>query len=253
MNFPLQKFTAGALAIALAFGVSAVPMASFIESTSSSATDDAPQSVQALALQDSQTLVVDSSERAPELHRESYSATSAAEVQAIQQERAAKEKAEAAGIQLAGASAAPKMNGIFSWPVNEYHVGDWQENGFHTSSRPDHNGLDMLAEALTPIYSAHDGTVIRSTDDGGAYGAVVVVQGLVDGKSIITTYPHMSYGTRQVQAGDTIKAGTVLGGVGTTGRSTANHLHFEVKLNGVNIDPRAWLETNLGPVIGPSE
>ncbi|MBN9168540.1 MAG: M23 family metallopeptidase, partial [Microbacterium sp.] len=63
-----------------------------------------------------------------------------------------------------------------------------------------------------------------------------------------TLYGHMTYGSRVVQAGQTVAAGQVIGLVGSTGRSTANHLHFEVMLNGTHVDPLAWLLTNVGPV-----
>uniref|UniRef100_UPI0005630F5A LLM class flavin-dependent oxidoreductase n=1 Tax=Microbacterium sp. B19 TaxID=96765 RepID=UPI0005630F5A len=54
------------------------------------------------------------------------------------------------------------------------------------------------------------------------------------------------YGSRQVQAGDTVAAGQLIGLVGSTGSSTANHLHFEVHINGSVVDPYAWLQQNAG-------
>jgi murein DD-endopeptidase MepM/ murein hydrolase activator NlpD len=56
----------------------------------------------------------------------------------------------------------------------------------------------------------------------------------------------MIYGSRQVQAGETVAAGQLIGFVGSTGRSTANHLHFEVHVNGGLMEPIAWLAANAG-------
>ena len=53
-------------------------------------------------------------------------------------------------------------------------------------------------------------------------------------------------GSRQVAAGQTVTAGQLVGLVGNTGRSTANHLHFEVYLDGTAVDSLAWLEANAG-------
>jgi murein DD-endopeptidase MepM/ murein hydrolase activator NlpD len=56
----------------------------------------------------------------------------------------------------------------------------------------------------------------------------------------------MTYGSRQVQAGETVAAGQLIGFVGSTGRSTANHLHFEVWVNGSLYEPYGWLAANAG-------
>jgi murein DD-endopeptidase MepM/ murein hydrolase activator NlpD len=56
----------------------------------------------------------------------------------------------------------------------------------------------------------------------------------------------MQTGSRQVAAGQTVTAGQLVGLVGSTGRSTANHLHFEVYLDGTAVDSLAWLEANAG-------
>jgi len=200
--------------------------------------------------------VSSSSVIATPLDRDSYSATTLEELEAI---KAAREAEEARIIEAAAAEeraknskttsydSAPlaKMNGIFAWPLTTYTVYDWEQNGFQTSERPDHNGLDMLAPAGTPIYAAHDGTVTVSSESYGAYGVGIVISGPIDGQELNTTYGHMTYGTRAVEVGATVKAGQLIGRVGSTGRSTANHLHFEVRINGNLVDPNAWLTTNL--------
>ena len=73
-------------------------------------------------------------------------------------------------------------------------------------------------------------------------GVRVVIDSIVDGELISTNYAHMQYGSLRVQPGQVIKLGDVVGAVGTTGRSTGPHLHFEVLLNGKTpTEPMAWL------------
>ena len=61
-----------------------------------------------------------------------------------------------------------------------------------------------------------------------------------------TLYGHMTYGSRQVSVGQSVEAGQLIGLVGSTGSSTACHLHFEVHINGSVVDPWAWLQANAG-------
>lgn len=57
------------------------------------------------------------------------------------------------------------------------------------------------------------------------------------GNGNTTLYAHMTLGSQRVEVGDTVKQGQVIGLVGSTGRSTGNHLHYEVRVNNVRIDP----------------
>lgn len=93
-----------------------------------------------------------------------------------------------------------------------------------------HLGTDIRASNGTPIRAARGGTVITSVKRG-SYGEYVVVDHY-DG--VTTLYAHMS--SRAVSVGQTVSQGQVLGYVGSTGRSTGNHLHFEVSVNGVRQD-----------------
>lgn len=216
--------------------------------------------IQELSAKDAQSLTVSKDVPTANLDRGTYSATSSEEVAAIQAQREAEAKAKAeeearlkaseaakAKTQFAASAPAPKMNGSFAWPVTGYSV-NWPINGYRTAGRPDHNGLDMMCPAMTPIYAAHEGTVIMSSESSSGWGVVVKVRSVIDGQEIVTTYAHMTYGTRQVQQGDTVTAGQFIGSVGMTGRASANHLHFEVEINGTHVDPASWLEKNLGPV-----
>lgn len=104
------------------------------------------------------------------------------------------------------------------------------------TGRPDnHTGIDIPAARGTPIYASKSGVVITSVYGSGSswsYGNYVVVAHS-DGTS--TLYAHMS--SRAVSKGQTVKQGDVVGYVGTTGNSTGNHLHFEIRVNGSRVDP----------------
>ena len=94
-----------------------------------------------------------------------------------------------------------------------------------------HTGIDIPASAGTHIYAAKSGVITTSTYNR-SYGNYVVVSHS-DGSS--TLYAHMS--KRNATVGKTVKQGAVIGYVGTTGSSTGNHLHFEVRINGNRTDP----------------
>lgn len=104
------------------------------------------------------------------------------------------------------------------------------------TGKPDnHTGIDIPAARGTAIYAAKSGVVTTSVMGSGSswsYGNYVVISHS-DGTS--TLYAHMS--SRAVSKGDVVTQGDVIGYVGTTGRSTGNHLHFEVRVNGTRVDP----------------
>lgn len=100
-----------------------------------------------------------------------------------------------------------------------------------TRKANNHTGIDIPASAGTNIYAAKSGVITTSTYNS-SYGNYVVVSHS-DGTS--TLYAHMS--KRNATVGTTVKQGAVIGYVGTTGSSTGNHLHFEVRVNGNRTDP----------------
>lgn len=111
----------------------------------------------------------------------------------------------------------------------------WRVDPF-TGHMAMHEGLDFMAEAGTPIYAAADGIVAQaeSTPD---YGNIVKID---HGSGLETRYAHAQ--RLLVKAGDRVQKGQLLAEVGNTGRSTGAHLHFEVRLNGVALDPRKYLQ-----------
>jgi murein DD-endopeptidase MepM/ murein hydrolase activator NlpD len=98
-----------------------------------------------------------------------------------------------------------------------------------------HEGLDFTAETGTPIYASDDGIVVAAehTPD---YGKIVKID---HGSGLETRYAHAS--TLLVKVGERVSKGQAIAQVGSTGRSTGAHLHFEVRLNGAALDPRKYL------------
>ncbi len=97
-----------------------------------------------------------------------------------------------------------------------------------------HRGTDFAAPRGTPIYAAGDGVVETAKWNGG-YGKYVRIR---HNSSYKTAYAHMKRFARGVTKGSRVEQGQVIGYVGTTGRSTGPHLHYEVLLNGQQVDPR---------------
>ncbi len=97
-----------------------------------------------------------------------------------------------------------------------------------------HSGLDIGASYGASIIAADGGTVILAGVNGG-YGNCVMID---HGNSYITLYGHMS--SIAVSVGQTVSQGDTVGYVGSTGVSTGPHLHFEIRQNGVYLDPENW-------------
>jgi len=216
---------------------------------------EAAVTLQQVAADDAQSLVVASDATSQQLDRGGYSATTAEEIEKKKAEEAAAARARAAA---AAAASAPKSSSIYKmnlsmtapgsgevrWPVSNFTYSSI--NLFRPPNRPNHNGFDMLAPAGTPIFAAASGVVRVSQESYSGYGVAVTIDSVVGGQQVSTLYGHMTYGSRQVSSGQSVSAGQLIGAVGSTGSSTANHLHFEVRINGGNVDPLGWLQANAG-------
>lgn len=123
----------------------------------------------------------------------------------------------------------------YLWPLPDYKALSslfaGRKDPF-TGKPATHSGIDVPAPKGTKILSAKSGVVITSAYNKGGYGNYVVVS---HGDGNTTLYAHMN--SRAVKEGDVVKQGQVLGYVGTTGRSTGNHLHYEIRVNNARIDP----------------
>jgi murein DD-endopeptidase MepM/ murein hydrolase activator NlpD len=107
-----------------------------------------------------------------------------------------------------------------------------------------HRGVDYAAPRGTPIKAAGDGKVIfRGTKSG--YGKVVILQ---HGGNITTLYAHMSNFNAKARLGTRVRQGQTIGYVGMTGLATANHLHYEYRLNGVHRNPRTVALPDAEPI-----
>ena len=98
-----------------------------------------------------------------------------------------------------------------------------------------HTGLDIAAPYGTPIKAAADGEVTFAGYSGG-YGYVVKMD---NGNGVETYYGHCS--SLYVSTGDTVEAGDTIAAVGSTGNSTGNHLHFEIRVDGEVVNPQNYI------------
>jgi len=121
--------------------------------------------------------------------------------------------------------------GKFIWPTNGIIT---QRHSWY------HQAIDIANHSNPPIVAAATGTVITAGWNAGGYGNYVVVD---HSNGYQTLYAHMLNGSVLVKAGDKVNQGQKLGTMGSTGRSTGTHLHFEVKLSsGGKVDPLSVLK-----------
>ncbi|MCE4224710.1 M23 family metallopeptidase [Methylobacterium sp. C25] len=103
-----------------------------------------------------------------------------------------------------------------------------------------HTGIDMRAEHGAPARATAAGRVTVAEPNGG-YGNMVEVD---HGHGLVTRYAHLA--SFSVTPGQRVEAGTIVGRVGSTGRSTGNHLHYEVRIDGEPVDPQRFLKAGIG-------
>lgn len=180
--------------------------------------------------------------RAQSLEVSAYSATTPDELKKIRRDArlALVRAAIAAGIPvdltrfIEDPDFDPASLGRLDWPLAGGSITD----GFGARGGR-HMGLDIAAPAGTPIGAAAPGIVILSSEGYFGYGVTVMILH-IDG--MVTLYGHLTHGSRVVEAGDWVEAGDPIGLVGNTGRSFGPHLHLEVRIGGVAVDPLAHLD-----------
>ena len=116
------------------------------------------------------------------------------------------------------------LGSVFGWRIDPF-----------TGVSALHTGLDFQAEKGTPILAAAGGVVVVD-EFHPAYGNMIEID---HGNNLVTRYAHAS--KTFVKKGDLIKRGRIIAEVGSTGRSTGAHLHFEVLVQGIPQDPQKFL------------
>ena len=127
-------------------------------------------------------------------------------------------------------------SGQFIWPVPGYRYCSRWYGGSH-------KGVDICAAAGTPIYASAAGTVTKSgynrAGAGTGYGNSIIIN---HGNGYTTVYAHCL--SLVVHAGQSVKQGQLIGYVGSTGRSSGNHCHFEIRRNGAYVSPQTVFNRN---------
>jgi murein DD-endopeptidase MepM/ murein hydrolase activator NlpD len=98
-----------------------------------------------------------------------------------------------------------------------------------------HSGLDIATSRGTPVYATANGKITEASYSGG-FGNVITID---HGYSYKTRYAHLS--GFAIAKGDQVQKGDIIGYVGSTGRSTSSHLHYEVHKKGVAVNPKDFL------------
>ena len=148
-------------------------------------------------------------------------------------------KAEQAALEAASNPKRTYDGGMFAWPAPSYtRISDDYGNRMHPTLKVNkfHNGIDMAAPGGSPILAAYNGTVVAA-----AYSSSMGNYIMIDhGDNLYTIYMHAS--ALYVSKGAEVVKGQKIAAVGTTGRSTGNHLHFSVRLNGNYVNPWGYLK-----------
>ncbi|MDE7171542.1 MAG: peptidoglycan DD-metalloendopeptidase family protein [Oscillospiraceae bacterium] len=149
----------------------------------------------------------------------------------------AKYAAQLAALEAQRNAAVNMTSGNWYWPLpGRYKISSLFGGRIDpiNGRRDNHTGTDIPAPSGTPIYAAQDGivTTVNRNKNSSSYGYYCIIS---HGGGYATLYAHQCQ-VPIVSEGDTVSKGQVIGYVGTTGRSTGNHLHFELRVNGVRND-----------------
>lgn len=152
-------------------------------------------------------------------------------------------------VAASGASAAREEFTVDVRPPLLYPVGATAPVGSDFGPREracdacstDHTGVDWNPARGTPIVAIADGVVSKIGPAGSTLGVWVAIDHVFDGQAITSVYGHMETGSMPYALGDRVRVGDVVGTVGSTGVTTAPHLHFELRIDGRPINPVPWL------------
>lgn len=134
--------------------------------------------------------------------------------------------------QTPGVYSSGTVSSNFVWPVVSSRA--YVSNGYY--GYYGHGAIDIAAPYGSPIIASAPGTVVMATYSASGYGRHVMVN---HGDGVQTLYAHMS--ALAVSVGETVEQGQVIGYVGSTGNSTGNHCHFEIRIGGSKVNPMGYL------------
>lgn len=159
-----------------------------------------------------------------------------AEIKRLEQEQAQKEKELQRLIDAQKVTFTTGSGYAYPLPAGNVTVTSQFGPRTHpiTGKYHNHTGADIAAPGGTNIYAVQGGVVQTSAYAPSSYGEYVVIN---HGNGVTTLYAHMQRGSRKVKEGDVVSQGQVLGLVGMTGSATGNHLHLELRKNGVRQNP----------------
>ncbi len=122
------------------------------------------------------------------------------------------------------------------WPAQGWVSSEFgYRNSPFTGRRELHSGIDISAPIGTPVYAPADGKVVFSGRDGG-YGITLVLN---HGRGITTRYAHLQ--RYVVEKKQSVSRGQLIGYIGNSGRSTGPHLHYEILVNNMPVNPKKYL------------
>jgi murein DD-endopeptidase MepM/ murein hydrolase activator NlpD len=168
------------------------------------------------------------------------------------------------GLPTGGVSGSGSAGGfppqIGAVPIYLMPNGNWQSSmragaaktgggagaGASTQSLFMHEGVDLVAPSGTPVYAAADGVVIGAAPNG-RYGNWIRIE---HGGKLATVYGHLMAFAPGIEPGETVVRGELIGFVGSTGRSTGAHLHFELQVDGKPVNPVTNPEIKPAPLRG---
>ncbi|MDQ1549399.1 MAG: hypothetical protein QOD27_1057 [Microbacteriaceae bacterium] len=139
------------------------------------------------------------------------------------------------------------VNGTIQWP---FPVPVPISSGFGPRTAPCggcssmHQGIDFTPGSGVVIDSIADGVVSQVIASHAGLGNHIIIDHVINGQKVQSVYAHMLDGSFKVTVGQLVTVAQPIGEVGSTGESTGAHLHFEIHLNGVPVDPFAWLKAN---------
>ncbi len=134
-----------------------------------------------------------------------------------------------------------QWEGLFRYPVDGPVIGEFGlkrlRNG--TIDAGFHKGIDLKADKGTPVLATNSGTVVLASNFK-AHGKTVMIN---HGQGVMTIYLHMQ--SISVKVKQKVHQGQEIGKVGSTGLATAPHVHYQVFVHGVPVDPKQWVETEF--------